>query len=68
MADSSASFGSVPPYGVPIRQAIASGDATQMRQIRDGAQQWLRANPGHERQGEVHAALRELEEKLGGTR
>ena len=67
MADSSAGFGSVPPYGAPIRQAIASGDTTQMRQIGDRARQWLKDNPGHERQGEVHAALRELDEKLGGA-
>jgi hypothetical protein len=68
MADSSANFGSVPPYGAPIRQAIASGDTTQMRQVGDNARQWLKDNPGHERQGEVHAALRELGEKLGGGR
>jgi hypothetical protein len=67
MSDAS-SFGSIPPYGVPIREAMASGDETRMRQVRDAAQQWLRANPGDDRQGEVHAALRELEGKLGGAR
>ena len=41
MADRGANFGSVPPYGAPIRQAIASGDSTRMRQIAESARQWL---------------------------
>lgn len=64
MADRPA-FGSVPPYGVPIREALASGDTTRMREVREDARRWLEQNPGHEKQGEVHAALRELEERLG---
>lgn len=68
MVDSSANFGPIIPYGAPIRQAMASGDTTQMRQVGESARQWLKDNPGHEKQGEVHAALRELDEKLGGTR
>lgn len=67
MADTSR-FGPVPPYGPPIREAVASGDATRMREVRENARKWLDQNPGHEKQGEVHAALRQLEERLGGTR
>lgn len=67
MADQGFS-GSVPPYGVAIRDAMAGGDTTQMRQMGERARQWLQRNPGHEKQGEVHAALRELDERLGGTR
>lgn len=59
------SFGSVPPYGAPIREAIASGDRTQMRQVRERARQWLRENPGHSDFGHAQKALRELEDALG---
>lgn len=58
-------FGPIPPYGVPIREAIASGDETRIRQVEQAARQWLQDNPGHASQGEVHAALREIEEKRG---
>lgn len=67
MADASRS-GRVPPYGPPIREAVAGGDATRMREVRENARKWLDQNPGHEKQGEVHAAPRQLEERLGGTR
>ena len=60
--------GPVPPYGVAIREAMAGGDQARMHQVQEAARQWLKANAGHEKQGEVHAALRELEGKLGGTR
>jgi hypothetical protein len=58
-------FGPIRPYGVPIREAIASGDQSRMRQAEQNAREWLAKNPGHESQGEVHAALRELKESLG---
>lgn len=64
MADTSA-FGPIPPYGVPIREALASGDTGRIRQIAEAARRWLEDNPGHERQGEVHQALREVDERLG---
>jgi hypothetical protein len=67
MADTSI-FGSIPPYGVPIREALASGDSGRIRQVSDAARQWLKDNPGHELQGEVHAALREVDEHLGRNR
>ena len=57
--------GPILPYGAPIREAIASGDQARMRKAAENARHWLEQNPGHEKQGDVHAALRELEEALG---
>lgn len=57
--------GPIRPYGPPIRDAIASGDTTRMRQVGESARKWLQDNPGDANQGEVHAALRELDEALG---
>jgi hypothetical protein len=37
-----------------------------MRQQGENARRWLEQNPGHESQGEVQAALRQLDEALGG--
>ncbi|HEX6041145.1 DUF1843 domain-containing protein [Longimicrobium sp.] len=54
-------FGPIPPYGVAIREAMASGDSSRSRAVIDAAKRWLQDNPGHEKQGEVHAALREAE-------
>ena len=66
MSDSSASnFGPVKPYGVAIREATASGDTARMRKAGEQARQWLADNPGDDAQGEVHAALRELDAALG---
>lgn len=66
MVDRSAATGPVPPYGPPIREAIASGDTTRMRQVRESARQWLKENPGHSDFGHAQKALRELDEALGG--
>lgn len=60
-------FGTIEPYGIAIRQAKASGDTTRMRQVAEDARKWLSDNPGHAKQGEVHAALRELNEAMGGS-
>jgi hypothetical protein len=65
MSDSN--IGNIRPYGPPIYDAIASGDTTKMRQVRESARKWLEANPGDEGQGEVHAALRKLDEALGSS-
>ncbi len=65
MSDSS--MGPIRPYGPPIMEAIASGDTTRMRQQGENARRWLKENPGHENQGEVQAALRKLDEALGGA-
>jgi len=64
---SESNIGPIRPYGPPIREAIASGDTTRMREAGENARRWLQQNPGHESQGEVHAALRELDEALGGS-
>ena len=58
--------GPIVPYGTPIRQGIASGDAAQMRQQADSARSWLAANPGHPSTGDVTAALAEVEMALQG--
>lgn len=63
MADSN--FGPVKPYGVAIREAVASGDTARMRQVQEHARKWLSDHPGDAAQGEVHAALRELVSALG---
>lgn len=67
MSDSSRAshFGPVKPYGVAIQDAVASGDTVRMRQVKEQARQWLADNPGDPAQGEVHAALRKLDEALG---
>lgn len=65
MSDQSVS-GPVPPYGPPIREAIASRDTTRMRQAGENARRWLKENPGHAEFGQVQAALRELDDALGG--
>lgn len=58
--------GNAMPYGAPIRDAIASGDRARMTQVAEHARRWLQDNPGHANQGDVHAALRELEQAQGG--
>ncbi|HEX6911102.1 MAG TPA: DUF1843 domain-containing protein [Longimicrobium sp.] len=61
-----ANVGSNMPYGVAIREAMASGEASRISAVAQQALRWLAANPGHEKHGEVKAALRELDEKYGG--
>lgn len=47
--------GPVPPYGDPIRKAIARGDVQEMRQLAVSTRKWL---------NDVNAALAELESSL----
>lgn len=47
--------GPVPPYGDPIRKAIARGDVQEMRQLAVSTRKWL---------DDVNAALAELESSL----
>lgn len=47
--------GPVPPYGVAIREAIARGDAQEMRQLANTTRQWL---------DEVNEALNRLETSI----
>jgi Domain of unknown function (DUF1843) len=39
-------FKGEPPYGPPIRDAVASGDLNQMRRIRHATSQWLSSVEG----------------------
>ena len=59
--------GPLPPYGPPIRDAIASGDLTRMRYEAENAYRWLEANPGDELVPEVKVALAELERALSAV-
>ena len=64
--DLSANVGNNMPYGPAIREAMASGDRGRISAVAQRAMRWLADNPGHEKHGEVKAALRELDEKYGG--
>lgn len=50
--------GAVPPYGPPIREAMARGDAAEMRKVAASARKWIK---------DAQAALDKLEQKLSGT-
>lgn len=52
----SAASGSVPPYGVAIREASARGDAAEMRKVASSARKWI---------SDAQTALEKLESKLG---
>ena len=54
-AKAGAISGAVPPYGPPIREAIARGDAAEMRKVAAGARKWIK---------DAQAALDKLEAKL----
>jgi hypothetical protein len=47
--------GAVPPYGDPIRKAIARGDAREMKNVAASARKWL---------ADVQAALDQLDSAL----
>ena len=47
--------GALPPYGDPIRAAIARGDAREMKNVAASARKWL---------ADVEAALAQLESAL----
>lgn len=47
--------GAVPPYGPPIREAIARGDAAEMRKVAASARKWI---------NDAQTALAKLEAKL----
>jgi len=50
-----AESGAVPPYGDPIRQAIARGDAQEMKNVAASARKWM---------SDVQAALDKLDSAL----
>jgi hypothetical protein len=47
--------GAVPPYGDPIRKAIARGDAREMKNVAASARKWM---------ADVQAALDQLDSAL----
>jgi hypothetical protein len=48
--------GNLPPYGEPIRQAIARGDANEMKKVAASARKYV---------SDVQAALDKLDQALG---
>jgi hypothetical protein len=50
----------IPPYGVAIQEAIASGDNARMQQAAQDAEKWLK------QADEVRAALAQLREHMKG--
>lgn len=48
--------GPLPPYGVAIRDAIARGDAREMRRVAASARKWVK---------DMQAALDRMEKSLG---
>ena len=49
----------IPPYGEPIRQAIARGDASEMKRVAASARKYL---------SDVQAALDKLDQALGSAK
>lgn len=47
--------GAVPPYGPPIREAIARGDVAEMRRVAASARKWIQ---------DAQAALEKLEARI----
>jgi hypothetical protein len=50
----------IPPYGVAIQDAIASGDTDKMRQVADDAEKYLQEF------GEIGDGLKKLRAAIGG--
>jgi hypothetical protein len=57
-ARAAATSGAVPPYGPPIREAIARGDVAEMRKVAASARKWIK---------DAQAALDKLDAKLART-
>ena len=51
--------GNIPPYGEPIRQAIARGDANEMKRVAASARKYV---------SDVQAALDKLDQALGSLK
>lgn len=54
----------VPPYGVAIQEAIASGDVERMRQVAQEAEAWLKQ--AEEIRPALEALRAELAQSKGG--
>ncbi|HYY98203.1 MAG TPA: DUF1843 domain-containing protein [Pyrinomonadaceae bacterium] len=50
-----ATSGAVPPYGPPIREAMARGDASEMRRVAASARKWIE---------DAQDALEKLEQRI----
>jgi hypothetical protein len=55
-AKTSSTRGALPPYGVPIREALARGDAAEMKKVSASAHKYLK---------EVQTAVASLDRALG---
>lgn len=51
------------PYGAAMRDAIASGDSSRLRQVSEQARTWLSSNGDHPEAGEVKRLLGELDSR-----
>lgn len=47
--------GALPPYGVPIREAMARGDVSEMRKVATSARKWIK---------DAQSALEKLEQRI----
>lgn len=54
-ASAAAASGRIPPYGVPIREAIARGDIREMKALAASTRKWLK---------DVGSALAQLESSV----
>jgi hypothetical protein len=54
-AGARATSGAVPPYGPPIREAMARGDASEMRRVAASARKWIE---------DAQDALEKLEQRI----
>ena len=51
--------GALPPYGVPIREALARGDRQEMQKVAASARKYIK---------DVQSALDKLDSALGGKK
>lgn len=58
-ASSAPRLTNIPPYGQPIREAIARGDANEMKKVAASARKYV---------SDVQAALDKLDQALGGLK
>lgn len=58
-ASATSTVGTIPPYGLAIRDALTRGDASEMKRVAASARKYLR---------EVSAAADKLDKALGKTK
>ena len=59
IGSSAPKLGNIPPYGQPIREAIARGDANEMKRVAASARKYV---------NDVQAALDKLDQALSGSK